>query len=88
MGVHPPPTMKSYGGVPVNQNVTINSDNSFMGVLPPLLRHIGGEPANQKVTIYSEDSFMGVPPSTITSYRGGYLPIKMLLNIAMTHAWA
>ena len=28
------------------------------------------------------------PPFTITSYRGGYLPIKMLLYIAMTHAWA
>ena len=27
------------------------------------------------------------PPPTMTSYRG-YLPIKMLLYIAMTHAWA
>ena len=54
-----PPTMTSYrGGVPVNHNVTIFSDDSCMGV-PPLLRHIGGVPANQNVTIYSDDSCMG-----------------------------
>ena len=53
-----PPTMTSYrGGVPVNQIVTIYSDDTCMGVPPPpLLRHIGGVPANQNVTIYSNDS--------------------------------
>ena len=51
-----PPLLRHIGGVPANQNVTIYSDDSFMGVPPPLLRHIGGVPANQTVTIYSDDS--------------------------------
>ena len=39
------------------------------------------------LTVNSDDTCMGVPPLSMTSYRG-YLPIKMLLYIAMTHAWA
>ena len=54
------PTMTSYRGEPVNQNVTIYSDDSLMGVpTPTLLRHIGGVPDNHNVTIYSDDSCMG-----------------------------
>ena len=32
---YPPPLLRHMGGVPANQNVTIYSDDSFMGV-PPL----------------------------------------------------
>ena len=59
-GPHP---MTSYGGVPANQNVTIYSNDSYMGALPPpTMTSYRGVPANQNVTIYSDDSFMGVPP--------------------------
>ena len=59
MGV-PPPLLRHMGGVPANQNVTIYSDDSCMGVPPPTITsYRGGVPANQNVTIYSDDSCMG-----------------------------
>ena len=69
---YPPHYYVIWGGrVPANLNVTIYSDDSFMGVPPYDVIYVVGVPANQNVIIYSDDSFMGVPPPTITSYGGG-----------------
>ena len=88
MGVTPPPTFTSYRkGVPANRNVTIYSDDSCMGVPPTTTSYRGRVPASQNVTINNDDSFMVVPPPLLR-HIGGYLPIKMIIYIAMTHACA
>ena len=52
-GRTPSPTMTSYRGVPVNQNVTIYSDDSCMGVPPPpTMTLYGGEVAANQNVIY------------------------------------
>ena len=56
--------------------------------VPPflLLRHIGGVPANQIVTIYiAMTHAWAYPFPPLLRHMGGYLPIIMLLYIAMTH---
>ena len=73
-----------YSGIPVNQNVTIYSDDSCMGVLAsPQSRHLGYT-SQSNCSIYSNDSCKGLL-IIITSCRR-FQSIKMLLYIAMTHA--